>query len=103
MVLQVHARSWLCIYSYPNGWTFYFGVLDDLFLKNISLPMHRFQLGGRGGAERGSTHDNMYVDLYLPTIWRHVAYEHKYSLGSGLWFSHELPAYLIVDWGGSSM
>lgn len=32
----------------------------------------------------------MYVDVYLPSIWRHVAYGHNYLL------SHELPAHIIV-------
>lgn len=57
--------------------------------------MHRFQLGSRGGT-------GFNTDVYLPSIWRHVAYGHNYPLGKGLRFRRELPAYIIVDWGGSS-
>lgn len=39
----------------------------------------------------------MYVDVYLPNMWRHVAYEHNYPLGRDLRFSRELPAYVVVD------
>lgn len=50
-----------------------------------------------GEGEGGSPQGIGYVDIYLPSMLRHVAYEHNYNLGKDLRFGRELPAYIIVE------
>ena len=52
-----------------------------------------------GEGEGGSTQSIRYVEVCLPSMLRHVAYEHNYTLGEDLRFGRELPAYIIVEGG----